>query len=516
MSEKKVISIEDLEKVVQLHKTNGKKVVMCHGCFDLVHFGHILHFEEAKQQGDILFVTVTPDEYIQKGPDRPFFHQDIRLRQLAAQESIDYVALNKWPTAVETIRLLKPDVYVKGEEVLNNKEVDVVQTRNRKASNLSLEEETVKSLGGRVYYTRQPSFSSSSIINRITSAIPEESKEFLSGLRKKYKAEDFLNQLKQLEDVRVLLIGDSIFDEYIYCKAMEKSGKEALISYKLMDSETHLGGVFTVANQLSKFTKNLSLITCTGEEDTPKEYSLINNSLNPRIEKHIFSEIGKKTIKKTRFVDDYKGNKIFQHYNSDEIEISPENEERILDCLETRIKDFDLVLISDYGHGLITQRIIDYLSESEKFLAINCQLNGGNLGYNFITKYKKANFISLNERELRLPFQEKKSEINVPIKRLANQLSAEKIIVTSGKYGSTYYDKGNFFYSPSLVKEPLDTIGAGDSVFSLTSLLAYKDFEPELIPFFGNSIGGLSVRIMGNRRSVDQVELNKFISYLLK
>jgi len=79
-----------------------------------------------------------------------------------------------------------------------------------------------------------------------------------------------------------------------------------------------------------------------------------------------------------------------------------------------------------------------------------------------------------------------------------------------------YYDNGNFFHSPSFTKEPIDTIGSGDAVFALSSMLAYKNVEPEILPFLGNCIGGLATRIIGNRRAVSPTELKKFVSYILK
>jgi bifunctional ADP-heptose synthase (sugar kinase/adenylyltransferase) len=165
---------------------------------------------------------------------------------------------------------------------------------------------------------------------------------------------------------------------------------------------------------------------------------------------------------------------------------------------------------------MLTPKIIELLNNSNKFLAVNCQLNSGNLGYNFITKYPRANFVSINDRELRLPFQEKKGDIEIPIKKLNTQLSVDQINITLGKKGNIFYCKEEFFKSPSFTREPLDTIGSGDAVLSLTSLLAYKNIDPKLISFLGNSIGGLATRIMGNKRAVDPLELRRFISYILK
>ena len=87
----KIKTLEELEKITAKLKKEGKKIVLCHGVFDLLHIGHIKHFEEAKSFGDVLIVTITPDEFVKKGPNRPAFTTSLRLEALASLESVDYV-----------------------------------------------------------------------------------------------------------------------------------------------------------------------------------------------------------------------------------------------------------------------------------------------------------------------------------------------------------------------------------------------------------------------------------------
>ncbi|MEK6860175.1 MAG: PfkB family carbohydrate kinase [Nanoarchaeota archaeon] len=512
MPNKKIVSFEELKDIAEELRRKGKKIVHCHGCFDYIHFGHVKHFESAKKQGDILIVTVTPDNFIQKGPGRPFYSQDLRLEFLAAIEYIDYIALNKWETAVETINLIKPHVYVKGKEVLGNKDVDEVNDGTKKVSNLFAEEEILKSVGGKLYLTDEITFSSSNIINQITSAIPEESKVYLDEFRKKHSTSKILEIINSLKEIKVLIIGDAILDEYTFCQTMGISGKEPMISYKFLNSEIHPGGVFAVANHLAGFSENVNVVSCIGNNT----YEFVESSLDKSIERSLFVQNNSKTIIKRKYLDNYRMNKLFSIYNVDELKISQETEEKILRYLDKNISRFDIILVSDFGHGMITPNILDYLSKTNKFLAINCQLNAGNLGYNFITKYKRADFISLNDREIRLPFQEKTGDVKVPILKLSKHLSLNNINITLGKEGIIYYKEGNFFYSPSFTRDPIDTIASGDAVFALTSILSYKNTDPEILPFLGNCIGGLATKIIGNRKPIDPIELRKFISYILK
>src|SRR3989442_10654965 len=105
---------EDLAEALASLREQGKKIVHCHGVFDLLHIGHIKPLEAARKLGDALVVTVTPDRFVNKGPHRPAFPERLRAEALTSLSCVDYVAINEWPTAVETIQLLKPSFFVKG------------------------------------------------------------------------------------------------------------------------------------------------------------------------------------------------------------------------------------------------------------------------------------------------------------------------------------------------------------------------------------------------------------------
>jgi len=113
-SQSKISTLDELAVQVRAEKEGGAKIVHCHGVFDLLHIGHIRHFDEAKKMGDILVVTLTPAHLVNKGPGRPVFTESLRAEAIAALNCVDHVAINKWSTAVETINLLAPDFYVKG------------------------------------------------------------------------------------------------------------------------------------------------------------------------------------------------------------------------------------------------------------------------------------------------------------------------------------------------------------------------------------------------------------------
>lgn len=153
----KVIELDLLAKNLKKIKDKGKKIVLCHGCFDLMHPGHIKHFQKAKKMGDILIVTVTPDKFVDKGPARPVFNQDLRADSIASLECVDYVAINKWPTAEELLRFLKPDIYVKGQEF---------EKLEDKTGKIQREYEIAKEIGTEVKFTHEIVFSSTKLLNQ--------------------------------------------------------------------------------------------------------------------------------------------------------------------------------------------------------------------------------------------------------------------------------------------------------------------------------------------------------------
>jgi rfaE bifunctional protein nucleotidyltransferase chain/domain len=153
----KIVDIDTLAITSNEVRSQGKTVVHCHGCFDLMHPGHIKYFQAAKKMGHVLIVTVTSDKFVDKGPDRPVFSQDLRAESIAALECVDFVSINRWPTAEETIRTLRPHYYVKGQEFENLED---------KTGKFQKEYEVLKEIGGKMRFTHEIVFSSTALLNK--------------------------------------------------------------------------------------------------------------------------------------------------------------------------------------------------------------------------------------------------------------------------------------------------------------------------------------------------------------
>ena len=113
-TDKKIISLIELSKLRKNNK--NKKIVHCHGVFDLFHHGHLMYFNSARKLGDILVVSITNDKNVNKGPGRPRFGERRRAEVIASLSVVDYVVINDEKTAVNLINLLKPNFYVKGKD----------------------------------------------------------------------------------------------------------------------------------------------------------------------------------------------------------------------------------------------------------------------------------------------------------------------------------------------------------------------------------------------------------------
>src|SRR6266487_5237423 len=166
----KVRRLEDLSQTLATVRESGKKIVHCHGVFDLLHIGHIKHLEAARTFGDVLVVTITPDRFVNKGPHRPAFPERLRAEALASLACVDYAAINQWPTAVETIELLKPSLFVKG----------IVREAGQRDHSDAIEQEeaAIEAVGGQMIYTDEETYSASALINRFMEVFTPETTVF--------------------------------------------------------------------------------------------------------------------------------------------------------------------------------------------------------------------------------------------------------------------------------------------------------------------------------------------------
>ncbi len=502
----KIRGLEELSNILDKHRAEQKRIVHCHGVFDLLHIGHIRHFEESKKMGDILVVTVTPDRYVNKGIGRPAFGQTLRAEFIAALQCVDYVAVNLWPTAIDTIYRLRPHIFVKGSEFRDLKDT---------IGHVSKESDAVRAVGGEIAFTDDITFSSSALINQYMSQFPEPVREYLNDFSRRCSAAEVLKPLRETESLKVLVIGETIIDEYAYCEAMGKSGKEPVLASRALDREQHGGGVIACANHAASFCEQVDVLTYLGEGHDQEDFvrSCCKGNVNPLF---VYKERSP-TIVKKRYIEKYLGQKMFELYTMNDEPFSETADLQFRTRLHDILPQYDVVIVADYGHGLLSQASIQLLAQEARFLSVNTQSNAGNHGFNLISKYPRADYICLAQREYALDTRNQRLSPEAMVRLVAERTHSPRAMMTQGKFGSFMYNAPDQFkHVPALATQVVDRVGAGDAVLCVTSLLASVDAPAETMAFLGNVVGAEAVTIMGNKSSIERIPLYRHVECLLK
>ncbi len=504
----KIRPLSELADIAADLKRKGEVVVLAHGTFDLLHVGHVHHLLAARREGTVLVVTLTADEYVIKGPGRPVFSEQYRSEMLASLECVDWVAIHSGASAEEVIHAIKPVVYIKGAEYADA-EKDLT-------GKIVSEREAVELNGGRLAFTNEVTFSSSSLINRHLNVFDASLQQYLDNLRARNVGDDILAAVESVYGLRVLVIGDAIVDEYQYTAPLGKSAKENIIATLYQDNEIFAGGVMATANHMAEFCGRVDVVTVLGGHDSHEE--LIRASLKPNINFIPFIRKGAPTTRKTRFVEAGYFRKMFEVYHMDDQPISGALEDEIDTLICEKARDYDLIVVNDFGHGLLTPRIIASLENHARFLTVNAQTNSANIGYNLVTKYTRADYIAIDAPEARLAAREKFGNLEADVvAKLKKMVHCERMVVTHGGKGCYVCDENdNIHQIPAFTKQVIDTVGAGDAFFGITSLLAARSVPSEFLGVVGNAAGAMKVRIVGHRKSVEKVPLMKFLVTLLK
>lgn len=507
MTTQKIITLEEMGKRSRQLRAEGKRVVLCHGAFDLMHAGHIRYLQRAKQEGDVLLVTVTADAYVNKGPGRPVFSEQLRAENLAALVCVDFVAVNHAVSAVEALNEIRPNIYAKGGEYRSHGD-DVT-------GNIALEQEAVEVHGGHIFYTDEITFSSSNLLNEHFNVFPPETKEFLQGFRSRWSGKEIKRQIASLSDLKVLVIGDAIIDQYHYSTPLGQTGKGNIFAVRYDSEEQFAGGAIAVANHIAGFADSVTLMTGLGTVDNHEQF--IRDKLLPNVTPRFYYFKDAPTVTKRRFVD-VDMSKLFEVYFFREDPVLVETEGDICQWLDTNVGLYDVVVVPDFGNGFITQDMIAVLDAKAKFLAVNTQINSGNRGYHVIHRYPRADFVSLNEPELRMAAHNRHDSIEVVSKQIGDRVHVKQLATTRGTKGVMMFDRESkvFHKVPALSTRVVDRIGAGDAFLSLAGLCAAKGLNAEIAAFVGSVAAAMDVQIVCNREPINPIGLNKYVSTLLK
>lgn len=505
-SHRKALTFDDLVKKVRELQACGLQVVQSHGIFDLIHPGILAHLKAAKEQGDVLIVTVIRDRDVRRGPGRPIFPEAMRLESVVSLEYVDYACLVEDELPLQCVKTIKPDIFAKGQ---------AYKERDRAIQGRLFQEEKAFYFGkSKIHETEGFSFSSSQIVKELLDIYPDDTRQFLCDFSEQYSFQNLVDRIEELHDLNILLIGDGIIDEYCYCLPMGRSAKSPLVVNKYITQEVFAGGAFAIANHLASVCDRVHLVSLLGVEDSREEF--VRNCMKPNVKTKLFFMDDNPSVVKRRYINQYRNQKLFEVNYVFDRHMEGRLERDVDDYLQSIITSYDIILISDFGHGLITEKIIDTIKRSQVPFAVNTQTNGANAGYNMITKYRRPTFVCLDEAEVRLAAQDRFGAIEDVAQRVASKVNCDQFIVTLGKRGSLAIDRdGQTVKTPIFSTKVVDTVGAGDAFFAFTVPCVAKGMPLDLVSFVGNAVGALAVQTVCNKKAVEKFELLEFIHALL-
>jgi rfaE bifunctional protein nucleotidyltransferase chain/domain len=510
MSESKILSYDTAGPFFAQLRAEGKRIVQCHGTFDLVHPGHVVHLEEARALGDLLVVTVTAEKFVNKGPGRPCFNDALRSHSLAALECVDYVVLIPFPAAVEAIRLVRPHIYCKGKEYADSE--------NDVTGNIQGDIAAVQECGGEIRYIGSVVFSSTKLLNRHFDYLSNEVKTFCQRIGQEIDPSWIREEVERFRDLKILVIGDTIIDQYTYLTVQGLTSKNRIISGRFLREETHLGGALAALRHVKQFCDNVRFISLLGEE--PWVDPLLKEALTPE-EDLTIREPSFTTVVKKRYVEPLQGgNEMSKLFSVNFVDAAPPNlsiQTRVLDRIREHIRSVDAVLLLDFGHGLMQPMIRDCVQEEAPYLVVNCQTNSNNHGYNIITRqYRRMDAFSLDQQEIMLACGARDLHYETVLHAMKERLGATYAWLTRGSVMTLGLKTGEKAVQiPPLETEVVDTVGAGDAFFSVAGLAAARGLPANLATFLGQLAGAQAVKIVGNARPISKSSLLKSAMSLL-
>jgi rfaE bifunctional protein kinase chain/domain len=473
---RKIKTREELRDIIG-PRPRAKKVIMCHGTFDLVHPGHIRHLIFAKSKADILVTTLTTDQHIAKANFRPFVPEALRAMNLAALEIVDFVVIDENPTPIENIAFLQPDYFAKGYEY--NKEGVHPKTREEIA--------TLDAYGGEVLFTPGDIVYSSSRI--IESEPPDLSSDKLHALMEAegLTFDGLRETLQKFKGVKVHVVGDTIVDSYTYCTLIGGNTKTPTFSLKYENQVDFVGGAGIVAKHLKMAGAEVKFTTLLGD-DALKDYVLKDleaygiecdaaiDRTRPTTQKNLFTAGGYRMLK------------------VDKVDNRPITD-KTLDLIAKSIATTtaQVVVFSDFRHGIFNGRTIPILTAAIPPGPLRVADSQVSSRWGNILDFQGFDLITPNEREARFSLGDQDSAVRPMALDLYRRANGKVLILKMGERGIITYrapdpNVRSFLAVDSFAENVVDAVGAGDALLAYAALSLFVCGSPVTASILG-SIG---------------------------
>lgn len=308
-------------------------------------------------------------------------------------------------------------------------------------------------------------------------------------------------------------MGEAIIDEYSYCLPLGKAPKDSVISAKHVRLERQAGGALACANHVAGFCGTVDLVTGLGADDTEV---FIRGRLEPNVTPRFVIREGAPTITKRRYVSDPPLRKLFEVVAMDDTPLPTALEDQVLAYLESALPAYDVVIVTDYGHGFLGPRTVELLAARSRYLAVNTQANPSNLGFHVITKYPRADYLCLDEGEARLALRDRWSPTAELASALRARVKCSAMSVTRAQQGVLVSGAdGTAWDIPALARDVVDPMGAGDAYLALSAPCAAAGLPLDLVGVLGSAAGALAVGTVGNRAPVEPDAVERLVAELL-
>ena len=504
----KVIPFEAAEALFAGIRQQGRRIVLCHGIFDLLHPGYIVFLEEARAHGDVLVVSITADKFVNKGPGRPFCKEQLRARTLSALSCVDYVVISAFTSATGALEAVRPDVYCLGKDYEN---------KTRKNEYLERDLVTAQKVGAAVRYAGSVALSATKLLNQNFDHLPTGVKEFCLNLAREFSMDDFHNAVESFAGLKVLVVGDTIFDRYSFLKVQGLTSKNRIISGRFLSEETQCGGALAVFRHVRQFTERVRFLSLLGTE--PWVDPFLSRHVAPEADASV-RDSGFTTIIKQRYVEPLvEGKELGKLFSVNYIDAQAPSAEvlaRLAERIRAEMAGADIVMLLDFGHGMMQEPIRRLVEQNAPLLALNCQTNSNNHGFNVISRqYQRADLFSLDEQEMMLACGHRHLDHKAELRKLRLHLKSRYAWLTRGAVQTIGLLDDAECLCPPLETEVVDSIGAGDAFFAVAALAGARGLPIALGTFLGQLAGAQAVKIVGNQHPISKQSLLNSGSSLL-
>ena len=465
-----------------------RRVIMCHGVFDVVHPGHVRHLLYAKSKADVLIASITADKHIKKGLHRPHVPQDLRAVNLAAFEMVDYVVIDGNDKPLVNIATIQPDYFAKGFEY-NAKGM---------SPDTAEEAEVVEAYGGEIIFTPGDVVYSSSALIRL--APPSVKLETLQILMEREQITfDHLHQvLSQLTEKHVHVVGDTIIDTYTHCTMVGGQTKTPTISVLYQQRTDYVGGAGIVAKHLVAAGAKVSFSTVLGH-DSLKDFAL-DDLRSTGVDVRAIIDPSRPTVNKNAIV--VGGYRLLKVDTLDNRSISDSILGSTIEGLQST--PAEAVVFSDFRHGMFNRRTIPELVNAipkNAYRAADSQVASrwGN-----ITDFQNFDLITPNEREARFALGDQDSGIRPLSSKLYDTAQCKLLILKLGERGILacrdvdHESLDSFFVIDSFVNNLVDPMGAGDALLAYATLAMLASKNEAIATILGTIAAACECEREGN------------------